>query len=114
MLHAPADNSQRNQAQGLVSGSSYGLRQTGVIVLVRRRRLSVHAGFTASLARMNAFAGIAHTDPFAPYAGKRHRLAPQANGNVNTLQTANRIGPGHADRAAGPLFAPTVTRDSIV
>ena len=31
-------------AQGLVSGSSCCLRQTGAIVLVRRRRLPVHAG----------------------------------------------------------------------
>ena len=62
---------------------------------------------------MNVPAGIALTDPFAPSAGKRHRLAPQESGSVDTVQTANRTGSGHADRVPGPLFAPTVTRDSV-
>ena len=63
-LHAYAGEFRRNTPQDLGSRSANDLRQAVAIVLVRGRRLAIHAGFTACRQCMNVSAsGIIHARP---------------------------------------------------
>ena len=99
-MHSHAGEPRPNELRGPRSGSANGLRQADAIVLVRRRRLAIQAGFTTGRTGMDVTApGIIHAgsgsllrtggegraqgpDPFAvASADKRRRSASSENAN---------------------------------